>query len=164
MINYDELAKKFKPAHIRELLIGEAPPPTEKSYFYMPTKPGAGFHFSLPGIVFRHYFGKIPKNIEEYIEFLNQLKDMGVFIIDITNEPLEVSRKIPGEKWPKIVPESIEELKNALPALKKRIEKMGIDERNVTFVLPRQHYLSNIKQLFPDSNIYKSWKSFAENK
>jgi len=164
MINYDELAKEFKPNIIRQLLIGEAPPPTEKSYFYMPTKPGPGFHFSLPGIVFRHYFGRTPKSRDEYVEFLKELQNMGVFVIDITNAPLEVSRKIPGEKWPKVVPESIEELKNSLPALKKRIKNMGIDEHDVIFVLPRQHYLSNITKLFPDSIVYKSWKSFAENK
>ena len=34
MINYVELAGKYKPESIKVLLIGEAPPPNETSYFY----------------------------------------------------------------------------------------------------------------------------------
>ena len=88
-IDYRRLSEDFKPDAIKVLLIGEAPPPNGKSYFYtIPEKyPTIKYSIeddtSLPATIFNHYFGRRPLNEKEYEKFLCLLKEKGVFLIDI---------------------------------------------------------------------------------
>jgi len=154
MINYSDLANKYKPDIIDTLLVGEAPPQSGKSYFYLPVNQvNAG---SLPGTVFIHYFGILPQSKKEYIYFLEQLRRRRIWVIDIIDEPVEVW--INRSKWIKN-PAGINKISNNLPSLKKRIAELNINERDVTFLLARNDYASKVRTLFPNS-IKTTWSKF----
>ena len=105
-INYFEESEKFKPKEVKILLVGEAPPPSGKTYFYVP-KPMSNKRpikddRSLPATIFYHYFKERPETVERYIELLNKLKDMGIFLVDIIDEPIRISdRKVEGGSFGK---------------------------------------------------------------
>lgn len=162
-VKYKDAVKKYKPAKIKTLLIGEAPPPpTEKNpnpnYFYIVPKNRQGHAESLPGRVFKHYFGDYAQSTEDYENKLDKLRDMGIFLIDIVEEPITVKagRGVPEN------PESIQIIKEALPRLKKRIHELGISEKDVIFLIPKgRSYERYAKKLFTDSKFY-GWREFSE--
>lgn len=97
-IDYFKESEKYKPANIKILLIGESPPPSGKSYFYVPramsNRRSISSDRSLPATIFYHYFMKRPETKEEYIQLLLKLKEVGVFLIDIYDEPIRIREKM----------------------------------------------------------------------
>src|SRR5262249_42960003 len=82
-IDYLALSEAYRPAVIRTLLVGEAPPPSGASYFYLPAllhkPPHIRDNRSLPATIFYHYFHQVPESKDEYAVFLSRLKDLGIF-------------------------------------------------------------------------------------
>lgn len=162
MINYVELAGKYKPEKIKVLLIGEAPPLNGTSYFYkVPDKyPSRKTTIvndtSLPATIFIHYFGERPKDPNEYSWFLEYLKESGIYLIDIINEPLEIRRKdksLNQENINKLIStENLNELENRINSLKNNDSK-------VIFLLARTKYLKSLRIKFPNYS-FVTWKCF----
>jgi len=116
----------------------------------------------LPATIFNHYFGKRPCNKDEYKSFLTSLKDNGIFLIDIIDEPLRIrDRNSPKQ----IHLQNYKYLVSCIPKLKAKILKLNIDieEEKITFLLARQHYKSELRNEFPKSRLI-SWKDFRMNK
>jgi len=93
-IDYFSASERYRPVAIRTLLVGEAPPPSGKTYFYVPrdiqtTRPIEN-NATLPATVFNHYFRALPRSVDEYHEFLMRLRADGVFVADICEEPIRV--------------------------------------------------------------------------
>jgi hypothetical protein len=154
-IDYHVAAERFRPAAIRTLLIGEAPPPSGKAYFYIPramitTRPIES-DTSLPATIFHHYFATRPVNVTEYEALLGRLCDMGIFLIDICDQPIRVRNCCVG------VARIIEEI----PLLRNKLANQGIhvpDERMI-FLLPRRNYHAHIRRNFPKATCVR-WKEF----
>jgi hypothetical protein len=156
MINYRKEARRYRPKEIRTLLIAESPPPGEMDYFYVPKTRVR--EQSLPGAIFFHYFGTLPLTKEAYEEFLTDLQERGVFLIDISDEPLKIRNKA-FANW--IDPIELKRLKDKIPDLRGKIQGLGItisDER-IKFLLPRAHYKRELRRLFPQATFYL-WKEF----
>lgn len=165
MIDYIKESDKYKPKIIKELLIGEAPPPSGKKYFYIPiimsNKKDIEKDTSLPATIFYHYFNKRPETIDEYINFLNKLKNMGVFLIDIIDESLKIRDKNYKNG---INTDNLRILMKHIQMLRNKIKSRGIDidDKNMIFLLPRKHYKKELKKEFPKAK-FKSWKEFRLN-
>lgn len=162
-LDYQKLAKNFMPNEIKILLIGEAPPPNGKKYFYrIPENysPSSSIEYdrSLPATIFNHYFGRRPKDEKEYECFLKCLKKRDIFLIDIINEPLKIRDK--GRKNG-INEDNIAKLLSNLDYLKKRIEEFKIKNKNiiVIFLLARNNYIKKLKEKFEDVS-FITWKCF----
>jgi hypothetical protein len=160
-MDYYEVAKKYQPASIRTLLVGETPPPSGK-YFYlpMPMYPARPIETdsSLPATIFHHYFGTRPQNVDEYHHYLVALQTAGIFLIDILDEPLKIrDRSFPNG----IHPENLAQVIAAIPHLQNKIQAREIDiaERNMVFLLARKHYRTHLRQAFPAAQ-YWTWKAF----
>jgi len=166
MLDYISISQKFKPNLIKTLLIGEAPPPNGKTYFYIPQKMSINTQIekypSLPATIFYHFYQEIPKTIERYKLLLNQLKDNGIFLMDICDMPLKVTdRKLSGS----INKDNLNLLIKEIPNLNaKIIERIGkINEKDIIFLLPRLHYHIELLQRFPFAQYY-SWINFRLNR
>ena len=154
-INYFEASEKFKPKEVKVLLVGEAPPPSGKTYFYVP-KPMSNKRpikndRSLPATIFYHYFRERPETVERYIELLNKLKDRGIFLMDIVDEPIKISdRKVKGG----IIQENLEYIINQIPLLRNKISSRGIniEDENIIFLLARKNYKRHLVGEFPNSH------------
>ena len=154
LINYFEASEKFRPKEVKTLLIGEAPPPSGKTYFYVPrpmsSKRPIKDDRSLPATIFYHHFRKRPETVERYIELLNKLKDRGIFLMDIVDDPIKISdRNLTGG----INQENLEYLVRQIPLLRNKIRSRGIDieDENIIFLLARKHYKKYLDEAFPKS-------------
>jgi len=100
-IKYFQESEEYRPKEVKTLLVGEAPPPSGKTCFYVP-KPMSNKRLikddrSLPATIFYHYFRERSETVERYIELLNKLKDKGIFLMDIVDEPIKISdRRLKG--------------------------------------------------------------------
>ena len=154
-MNYIELAEAFRPEEIRTLLIGEAPPPNGTAYFYLPRVLSDIVSIrddrSLPTTIFYHYFKERPTTRARYRELLLQLKAMGVFLVDIYDEPIQVRNH----------PENQAVILNAIPTLKERLELRNIivNEAQMIFLVPRGGYNRTIRECFPAARI-ATWIDF----
>jgi len=167
--DYENLANNYKPSLIKILLIGEAPPPSGKKYFYkvpenyFPSK-SIENDTSLPGTIFNHYFGKRPNNSLEYENFLEQLKENGIFLIDMINEPLKIrDRKLDNG----INMTNLEKLfsDHNLRNLKNKVNKLKNEETISIFLFARNYkkiYKDILKDNFPDSEFIR-WIDFRLN-
>ncbi len=157
-IDYRAESEKYRPEIIKTLLVGEAPPPSGESYFYVPKMLKLGVTLEnergLPATIFGHYFGKRPESIDEYALFLTHLQRAGIFLVDICDDPIKVRDNPDGEK--RIVRE-IRTLRKRLAA-----RKIQIPDEKITFLLARKSYLSHIKLEFPMSR-YIPWIEFRIN-
>ena len=161
-MNYIELAETYRPEKIEVLLIGEAPPPNGKNYFYKvpdiyPVKSvEIEDDTSLPATIFNHYFGKRPISPTEYEKFLKCLQSRRVFLIDIFNEPIKIRN---GRKG--IIKENLEKLISTqnLKVLKDRIDDLTDPKTKIIFLLARNNYLKNLRQSFKDVS-FINWKCF----
>ena len=83
-------AERYRPAHVRLLLVAEAPPNAEDRYFYFPS---VGSHDSL----FR-YISRLVLEVEptrgNKEELLGALRDAGVFLIDVCLDPISDKRDL----------------------------------------------------------------------
>ncbi|MFC1820584.1 hypothetical protein ACFLZG_05825 [Thermodesulfobacteriota bacterium] len=154
-IDYIKEAEKYRPEVIKTLLVGEAPPPNGQTYFYLPKELNNTTSIqndrSLPATIFCHYFGKRPEGLTEYIQFLNALKNIGVFLVDIYDEPIVVRGSHEGEQ--KIV--------EAIPKLYTKLQERGIDMKaqQTIFLLARNSYAKHIRRHFPYAERI-TWKKF----
>lgn len=163
-IDYESFSKKYKPDIVKILLIGEAPPPNGKSYFYkIPEKyPIRNYSIeddaTLPATIFNHYFGRRPNDPNEYESFLNCLKDKGVFFIDLFKEP----EKFRGNKKNQEKIFTDDNIKH----LEKEICSLGSDDSiKIIFLLARQYtknHLNKLKSKFQHAAFIR-WKDFRIN-
>ena len=156
-LDYATLANQYKPNHVETLLIGEAPPNNGEKYFY---KIASDYTIkgvkveedaSLPATIFNHYFNRRPNDAIEYEDFLKQLKQRGIFLIDMFEAPIEVRGNRENSKV-------ILSQANILD-LKHRISQYVQDERKIIFLLARNGYSTELKKTFPLAQ-YFSWKEF----
>lgn len=161
-IDYKELAKQYQPDEVNILLIGEAPPPSKKSYFYMvpdiySPKRDIRSDRSLPSTIFNHYFGRRPSDSKEYEIFLNKLKNNGIFLIDIYEEPIQIRNN--QENLDLIF--SVSNLDRLLI----RVGNLCSKHTQVIFLLARS-YSANYRKLleskFPNAYFYR-WIDFRIN-
>lgn len=158
MIDYERERNKYRPESIKTLLIGEAPPPGKKTYFYVPKMLSLGKSIeddtSLPSTIFNHYFHKRPETIEEYEQYLIKLKQNGIFLIDILDEPIPIRDNKENENY----------LVTKIPELREKIKTMRIDlaERDWIFLLARNSYKTYLNREFPIAKKIR-WKDFRLN-
>ena len=158
-IDYFKESQKFKPKQVNTLLIGEAPPPSGKRYFYVPRPMSNQIAIeadrSLPATIFNHYFQRRPETVQEYVNLLNRLKEMGVFLMDIVDEPIKIRDK--GG----INQKTLDYLISKIPQLRKRIRARGIhiSDENITFLLARNNYKKQVQEEFPNSRLIR-WIDF----
>ena len=155
LIDYLSESEKYRPANIQTLLVGEAPPPTETSYFYVPVNlrntQSIRNDRSLPATIFNHYFGRRPADKIEYQDFLLRLRELGVFLVDIFDRPIMVRNN----------PEGLEKIVEAIPMLPAKLRDRGIlvDEKIMIFLLARNNYKRKIRETFPNAKLV-SWIDF----
>lgn len=155
-IDYLAAAEKYRPAVIRTLLVGEAPPPKGKTYFYVPSAVSR-LHIpidqdtNLPSTIFHHYFQQRPCDIDEYHKFLVRLQDMGVFLVDLHDENIRVRKNDEG----------LQRIIESIPLLRQKLldREIKVGEKDITFLLARNSYRSKIRREFPDSKLIR-WKDF----
>lgn len=154
-IYYVAESEKYRPAKIRTLLIGEAPPPSGDKYFYVPRlidlKTPIKNDRTLPATIFNHYFATRPKTLEEYIGFLKALQVNGIFLIDICQEPITVRGCHDG----------LQRIISEIPKLRGQMVLRGIEvpDSDIVFLLARGNYKKHIKLVFPASQIIP-WITF----
>ena len=155
-IDYIAEAEKFRPSHIKTLLVGEAPPSSGKRYFYVPFNMSLSLPIekdrSLPATVFNHYFNRRPKDKEEYYLFLRRLQEKGVFLIDICDKPIKVRN----------CPKGLNQIIDEIPKLREKMtsRKIFIPDWEIIFLLARKNYIKKIKLEFPESNLIR-WIDFG---
>lgn len=76
---------RYRPSTVRLLLIAEAPPAATDRYFYFPSVTS---HDALFRYVVRGLLGVEP-NREDKPRYLNELKASGVYLIDVSQDPLD---------------------------------------------------------------------------
>jgi hypothetical protein len=157
-IDYHGLSERYKPSKIETLLVGEAPPPAETRYFYLPMEmnPNRDIrgYTSLPATIFYHHFQKIPQSIEEYKELLSELQNKGIFLLDILDEPIRVRDR---RFLKQINPDSLQKVIDAIPKLrdKMKIRKIEVNDKNIIFLDPSHGYEKHVAIEFPSSKIIK---------
>ena len=154
-INYLAQSEKYRPEVIETLLIGEAPPPDRKTYFYLPTALRNNVPIDrnrkLPATIFHHYFKTLPVDEEKYHELLLKLKQLRVFLVDIVDKPIRVRNS----------PDGVRQIIEAIPKLRAKLEGRNIDIRDerIVFLLARKNYRKWIREAFPKSRLVP-WKDF----
>lgn len=157
VIEYFLESERYRPRTIKTLLVGEAPPFSGKTYFYAPRAMSNAVPIeiendrSLPATIFNHYFLERPTTIDRYKTFLLRLKEKGIFLIDICDEPIRIRK----------CPEGIMRIIDEIPNLrsKMRVRDIHVADRDIIFLLARNNYEKNIKREFVDSQLVR-WKDF----
>ena len=154
-IDYCRESEKFRPKQIKTLLVGEAPPPGGDKYFYVPCSiPLRGpveLDRSLPATIFNHFFQSRPADATEYLDMLCRLQQLGIFLVDICEEPVRVRNN----------PAGLMRIVSEIPLLRERLLARGItvDDTAIIFLLARRNYAANIRQEFPTSTLVR-WIDF----
>ncbi len=154
-LDYLALSEAYRPFVIETLLVGEAPPPSGSSYFYLPMvlrkTPSIRDNRSLPATIFHHYFLRLPESTEEYAAFLLQLKELGVFLVDLFDTPIQVRNS----------PEGMQQIVGALPAFRDKLKRRSIEveDESIVFLLARTSYRARIRREFPRSRLVR-WIDF----
>ena len=154
-IDYIAESDKYRPDNSQTLLVGEAPPPNRTSYIYVPENMRNAQNVqndrSLPATIFNHYFGRRPADKNEYRDFLLRLKKLGVFIVDIYDQPIKVRNNQKG----------LEKIVVAIPKLRGKLRDRGIlvDEKRMIFLLARKNYTRQIRENFPNAKLVR-WIDF----
>ncbi len=157
-LKYLELSEQYRPPQITTLLIGEAPPPGGTKYFYLPQAMSNNTSIeqdrSLPATIFHHYFLQRPKSQEEYTALLAGLKDAGIFLVDILDEPLKIRDNKENEA--RLVAE--------IPNLRSKLQKRGITvaENKIVFLLARNSYRAALRRHFSSAALIP-WIEFRMN-
>jgi len=153
----------YKPTEIKILLIGEAPPPGGKTYFYKTPEKYTPTNkiesdTSLPGTIFNHFFKRRPLNTEEYGKFLDKLKRHGIFLIDIYEAPIKIRGNL-EESLPIVFSEQ------NIDDLKQRVNKLISPDTTIVFLLARSYpkrYLSRLKAVLGNAEFVR-WIEFRMN-
>ena len=154
-IDYLAASEKYRPEVIKTLLIGEAPPPNGRTYFYVPASLSGARPIrenrSLPATIFCHYFRDLPGNEIDYTEFLLKLKAMGVFLVDIIDEAIQVRNSKEG----------VQRVKEAIPRLRQKMKrrKIHVPDQDIVFLLARNNYRSDRRKEFPEASVTR-WIDF----
>lgn len=154
-IDYLAQSEKYRPRVIETLLVGEAPPPSGTKYFYLPTTLRRNVPIernrSLPATIFHHYFKRLPRDEAEYHELLLKLQELGVFLVDILDEPT----RIRGSE------EGIRRVIAAIPHLRSKLRRRDIqvEDERVAFLLARGSYKRWLRDAFPRSTLIR-WIDF----
>jgi len=158
-IDYYTESEKYRPEkigkRIKKLLVGEAPPSSRKTYFYVPRPMSCARPVeedrSLPATIFNHYFKNRTETKDQYIDFLLWLQEKGIFLIDICKDPIKVRGCLEG----------VQRIISDIPKLREQMAKRKIQilDQDIIFLLPRKNYLKYIRREFPDSQ-YIRWKDF----
>jgi hypothetical protein len=154
-IDYLQLSERYRPLHVTTLLVGEAPPPKGASYFYLPAKLRATASIrqnrSLPATIFHRYFKRLPSDTDDYESMLSALKDRGVFVMDLCDEPIRVRNHPPG----------LARIIDEIPLFRDKLaaRKLSVDDSAITFLLARTTYRSILKAHFPRSELVR-WIDF----
>lgn len=155
-IDYLRASETYKPKVIRQLLIGEALPPSQKTYFYVPPercKTGLPIKDdrSLPATIFHHYFRRTPETKEDYEALLQRLQEIGVFLLDICDEPIKVRN----------CPAGVQRIVDEIPNVREKMaaRRITVADEDIVFLLPRMSYLKHLKRAFPHSR-YARWMDF----
>jgi len=158
-IDYFTESEKYRPKRIETLLVGESPPPSGKSYFYVP-KPMSNSRpirsdTSLPATIFYHYFLKRPETEAEYVDLLLRLKENGIFLIDICDDPVRVR----GNKG--VIKKNLDRIIEEIPRLRNKMasRKISVAENDIIFLLARRNYLKYIREEFPTAKYFR-WIDF----
>jgi len=106
---------------------------------------------SLPASIFHHHFQTRPPTVEDYHNFLLELSHMGVFLLDICDDPIRVRDCPEGEK--RVIAE--------IPLLRGKLaaRRIVIPDAAITFLLARKGYARHIRLAFPDARRI-TWKDF----
>jgi hypothetical protein len=106
---------------------------------------------SLPATIFNHYFQERPKTKYQYVDFLLQLKEKGIFLIDICNEPVKVRGS----------PEGVARIIAEIPKLQQKMaaRSIHVPDRDIVFLLARNSYVKHIRDQYPESQRF-TWKDF----
>ncbi len=157
-LDYNALAKSYKPKVIKTLIIGEAPPSCGTKYFYKAfqmSKAKLENDYSLPATIFGHYFGKKPTDIDEYEKMLRVLQSNNIFLIDIHDEPIQVATRKNGTNRA-----NMQKVKDSICLLKNKIQFVcgGLPEE-IIYLMPRGGYKRLLKALCLNSSYY-GWKEF----
>lgn len=157
-IDYLAESEKYRPRVIETLLVGEAPPPSKSSYFYVPTslnsqRPIRGYR-SLPATIFHHYFRRLPNDAADYEALLLDLKARGVFLVDILDVPIKVRND----------PDGLARVVEAIPRLRGKLiqRDIALADECIVFLLARNNYRRHLRQAFPTSTMV-SWLDFRLN-
>lgn len=154
-IDYEAESEKYRPNPIRCLLVGEAPPPSGQTYFYIPKALSEDIDIandkSLPATIFYHYFQARPTTMEECDDFLRRLKSMGIFLIDICDEPIKVRNSLAG----------VERIIHEISSLREKmaLRRIDVPDEKIAFLLARRNYERHIRKEFPRSKQI-TWKDF----
>ena len=157
-INYFRESEKYRPKKIEKLLVGEAPPSSGKTYFYVPKPMSENISIrkdrSLPATIFYHYFQTRPTTVDKYIDLLLLLKKKGIFLVDICDDPIKVRGNPEGEQ--RIIDE--------IPNLRKKLisRKIEIADEEIIFLLARTSYSNHVRAEFPNSKLIR-WIDFRMN-
>jgi hypothetical protein len=154
-IDYLAQSETYRPTVIKTLLVGEAPPASGATYFYLPAvlrgRRSIRENSSLPATIFHHYFGNLPDGTEEYAELLLRLKEQGIFLVDLLDSPIKVRGS----------PEGLRQVIEAIPILRAKLARRNIEvaDENMVFLLARNSYRAKIRQEFPRSQLVR-WVDF----
>jgi hypothetical protein len=146
-LDYLRLSERYRPRTVTTLLVGEAPPPGGESYFYLPARlkmtADIRTNRSLPATIFYRYFKSLPRDPAEYESMLIDLKNNGVFLIDICDEPIKVRDNRAG----------LQRIKDEIPRLRRKMteRKLNVPDEAITFLLARPYYKQTLKAHFPVS-------------
>jgi hypothetical protein len=157
-INYFRESEKYRPKKIEKLLVGEAPPSSGKTYFYVPKLMSENISIrkdrSLPTTIFYHYFQTRPTTVDKYIDLLLLLKKKGIFLVDICDDPIKVRGN----------PEGKQRIIDEIPNLRKKLisRKIKTADEEILFLLARTSYSNHIRTEFPNSKL-KRWIDFRMN-
>lgn len=155
MIDYFTASERYRPPSITTLLVGEAPPPNGRKYFYVPGKlraaPSIELNRSLPATIFHHYFARLPADPAEYTAMLEDLTALGVFLVDLCDEPVRVRGSADG----------LRRIRKEIPTFRQRLRDRGIEveEERMVFLLARSSYRADLRLHFPKA-AFRTWLDF----
>jgi hypothetical protein len=150
-------AAKYKPAHIRLLLVAEAPPCTLDRYFYFED---VQQHDSLFRYVYRGLFDEAPSR-EGKAECLAKMREAGVFLIDVSEEPIADGAKVrlTSEQLAGIVPRCAELKPDAVILIKSNVHDLthaslagaGFNVADVRMPFPASGQQKKFETLFKEA-------------
>ncbi len=146
-IDYFISSEIYKPVTVKTLLICDSTPYMEADYFYNPRKFVSSRKTSA---VFNHYFGRNPADKKEYDYFLRILKDNGIFLMHITEEPIKI---ISDAYIGGVITEQFEKFLTFIPFLRPKILSRGIkiSDEHIIFLIPHNKFKRPIKRYFRNS-------------
>ncbi|MFT3784594.1 MAG: hypothetical protein QM770_00320 [Tepidisphaeraceae bacterium] len=150
-------AAKYRPSHVKLLLVAEAPPCTLDRYFYFEEVKAQD---SLFRYVCKGLFGVVPPR-DRKTEYLSRLRESGVHLIDVCEEPIadgDRTRIRPEQvialidRCRKIGPDSIILIKsNVYDLTHEPLAAAGFEVANVRMPFPGSGQQGNFERAFAEA-------------